>query len=60
MVSQCTLKRAEGDWLVSITGPPATPAGSRVPDICMSRFGWVGPMTEQWYPSHRVKASASA
>ena len=39
MVSQCTLNRAEGDRLVTTTGPPALPAGSRVPDICISRFG---------------------
>ena len=48
MVGQFTLKRASGDGLVINTGPPALPAGSMVPDIDISRLGWVGPMTEQW------------
>ena len=33
--------------LVTMIGPPATPAGSTVPEIAISRFGWVGPSTEQ-------------
>ena len=32
---------------VVITGPPALPAGSMLAEIAMSRFGSVGPSTEQ-------------
>jgi hypothetical protein len=32
---------------VSTTGPPAAPAGSMVADMPISRFGSVGPSTEQ-------------
>ena len=48
MVAQSTLQMASGSSLVMITGPPALPPGSIVPDSAMSRLGWVGPMTEQW------------
>ena len=48
MVGQCTLKSADGSFSVMTIGPPAVPAGSIVPDICMSRLGWVGPRTAQW------------
>ena len=48
MVAQSTLQMASGSSLVMITGPPAFPAGSIVPDSAISRLGWVGPMTEQW------------
>ena len=33
--------------LVTMIGPPATPAGSMLPVICINRLGWVGPSTEQ-------------
>ena len=33
---------------VSTTGPPAVPSGSIQADIVISRFGSVGPSTEQW------------
>ncbi len=45
---------------VVITGPPCAPAGSMEADMAISRFGSVGPRTEQWYPSQIVNASASA
>jgi hypothetical protein len=48
MVSQCTLNSTSGDPSVTTIGPPPTPAGLIVPDICIIRFGWVGPMTAQW------------
>ena len=48
MVVQSTLQMASGSSLVMMTGPPAFPAGSIVPDSAIRRLGWVGPMTEQW------------
>ena len=33
---------------VVMTGPPCAPAGSIVADMAISRFGSVGPSTEQW------------
>ena len=48
MVGQLALQMASVSSLVMITGPPAFPPGSIVPDSAMSRLGWVGPMTEQW------------
>ena len=33
---------------VVITGPPAAPAGSIQAENAISRFGSVGPSTEQW------------
>jgi len=34
--------------LSSVTGPPPVPPGSIIPVHMHSRFGWVGPNTEQW------------
>ena len=34
--------------VLSVTGPPAVPCGSIVPVHMYSRFGLVGPRTEQW------------
>jgi len=48
MVSQLTLCTASLSPLVMSTGPPARPAGSIVPESDISRFGCVGPNTEQW------------
>ena len=41
-------------------GPPRVPSASIVPLIDMIRLGFVGPNTEEKYPSQIVKASASA
>jgi hypothetical protein len=60
MVGQSTLNRAEGLGSVINTGPPCFPSGSMVPEIAISRLGWVGPRTAAWYPSPMVKASARA
>ncbi len=48
IVSHDALNSALGLELVTMTGPPARPAGSSVPDSAWSRLGWVGPITEQW------------
>jgi hypothetical protein len=48
MVVQEQLPCTELELLVMRIGPPAVPAGSMVPEICIRRFGWVGPKTEQW------------
>ena len=34
--------------LSSMTGPPPVPRGSIIPVHMYSRFGLVGPSTEQW------------
>src|ERR1022692_2691415 len=34
--------------VLSMTGPPPVPAGSIIPVHMLSRFGLVGPNTEQW------------
>ena len=36
------------EGLSSITGPPPVPPGSIIPVHMYSRFGSVGPSTEQW------------
>ena len=51
---------AAGARCVCTSGPPAFPPGSIVADIDISRFGSVGPITEQKYVSQIVNASASA
>jgi hypothetical protein len=48
IVGQSTLQRASGELFVMSTGPPCSPEGSMLADSDMSRFGWVGPITEQW------------
>jgi hypothetical protein len=60
MVGQLTLNRAVGEGSVMSTGPPWLPSVPTVPESAISRLGWVGPITEQWYPSQTVKASARA
>jgi hypothetical protein len=43
-----------------VTGPPPVPCGSIIPVHMQSRFGLVGPSTEQKYRSQTVKAWARA
>ena len=49
MVSQLSLPySATRSENVATTGPPLVPAGSMVAVMPISRFGSVGPSTEQW------------
>jgi hypothetical protein len=49
MVSQLSVLYAlSGSLKVCTTGPPLVPSGSMLADISISRFGSVGPSTEQW------------